>query len=333
MIVANAHSAVNLLFNGSFELATDGIPTFWRVNNLVDGNAYTLNSGLNLILGSRATLSIIQDFTAGSLVAVNNPGENSRSRSQPAGNQMSGNRTLPANTNYTLAFDIQREVGDVEISAVILVSGTPAALIDPQVVTLSSNIRLTYHIPAHTTKIDSIEVQFRSTTGAELTINRVMLAAGSFESIPYTGDPFQQVFEPDAIIMSMGDSCPAGFVDLGDGDSGPLSEWGIEPGIRTRVENYPRGGSELTGSPVHASDDIAMRQGASDSLLFEGYEGRLYDEFTKDSGDPANGNYAFNSAKENSVTDGVAPHTHTISEEGTRPVSFGMKFCKRADKI
>jgi hypothetical protein len=132
--------------------------------------------------------------------------------------------------------------------------------------------------------------------------------------------------------MSLGNTCPTGFEPLDEGELQPLQEWlDVEPSVRAKKGNYPRTGSELTGSPLHTANDTYFEDVVNESVDFESFNGRLYTEFSnsEDNWELGVTPTVFTVSTDNPATDRAVVHRHTLSEAKTRPVSIGLMFCKR----
>jgi hypothetical protein len=60
----------------------------------------------------------------------------------------------------------------------------------------------------------SIRVERAGTDISEIRVGDVMLAAGSYKDLPYTGDPFADAVPKGTIVFAFGNSCPPGFEKL-----------------------------------------------------------------------------------------------------------------------
>ena len=140
----------------------------------------------------------------------------------------------------------------------------------------------------------------------EVHIGNIMLAAGAFDGLPYTGDPAATIFPRGAIIMSLGLTCPPGFVPVG-GDF------------------YPREGPPgQAGGSIHHEHDI-------DQSMYPnvGWKKRMF----LDAGDTKeiqglDDNYA--KYKADSAEDHQHPITDDASARNTEPNNRTYLLCRRA---
>ncbi len=310
MINANLHSAVNLVFNGGFELKLDNLAPFWTFSGFDASNSYELGSTLKLILDSGVTATISQDFASELLPRDKNQPVVLRTfRNGPEGYKTTENRVVPSNTPYTLAISVNKDVGNLIVKPFVVTSAK--TYLDEQLVTVSDKIRLVFQIPAQNELINEVGFEFLSPTAGIFEVDKVSMIPGSYSELPYLGDPFQQVFPADCVVMTMGDACPTGFEPYDTSTKGKL------------VRN-----SENTGSATHTADSPTVELEASDKVSYEGREGRLYDEHTRTPTETPSP-VVFNVSNENPLCDEAGEHTHTIEPGGSVPVSLGFTFCKR----
>ena len=323
----------NMLFNGAFELQVEGVPEFWDVSELNGSTSYSISrEGIRVVVGSGLFRAITQDRTAsGSPLDFPIPYEGGLQETIAAGYAVERETFIARGSTYTFSADVTVHSGQVLFG----VSPTNALAPTSQAsVLLGVGDKQRIHLSF--TQVFSDSGQFKiivaGRPSAELTINKVMLAPGSYEALPYTGDPFAQVFPQGAIVMAMGEACPTGFRPL-DEDTQPLAEWvEDEPGILAKRGNYPRSGDQLAGATTHTKDTPGMDLVRRDSREFEGTEGRLFVEFANsvdnvEAGGPDPRAFTVNS--QNAPVDVSENHSHELSREGLRPASYGLQFCKR----
>lgn len=326
----NSYNAINLFYNGGWALKKDDVPAFWQFENLaLTGlNNYSLtDNGISITLGSNQPVKLCQDFKAfGAPLDFRVPAQGGIYRNLASGYETTHGRTIPAHTTISIAFDVHREIGDVRFK-IFYNDGAADHFSNAQRVSLKTNTRLVFHLFMEF-KPDIIGIEVQSDKTATVVIDRVMMAVGQYSDLPYTGDPFCQVFPDNIIIMTLGNVCPPGFEELGEGDLTAPADWEKhEPGVRARKGNYPRSGTELAGSPVHTVTNPQMQNGVADFLEYEGFEGKLFTEHSNV--DPGTTLKVFTVTQGNPPVDDYEPHTHTVSEGGSRPASLGLMFCKR----
>lgn len=327
----SSYSSINLFYNGGWALKDEDVPAFWYFENLAKTglNNYKLTDrGIKVTLGSVSAVAIYQDFstfTAPMDFAV--PAGGGIYRTLSAGYDVLVSRPIAANTTLTIAFDVNREIGDVRFK-VFYDSGAFRGFADVvQRVSLKSSTRLVFQLPVQFAP-DRIGIEMQADKTSTVTVDKIMMAIGAHSELPYTGDPFIQLFPEGCIVLTLGDTCPAGFKELGEDDLTAPADWEKhEPGVKARKGNYPRAGTELAGSPVHTVSNPKMQNGAEDFKEFEGFEGKLFTEHSDS--DPSAPNKVFTVYNGNPNVDDYQPHTHTISEGGSRPLSLGLLFCKR----
>lgn len=326
----NVYSLVNLFMNGGWAVRKEQVPAFWRMDNLlpVGLNSYKIEDDrLRVSLGSNKPSTISQDFKSfATPLDFRRPALGGIYPTLPAGYETTHSRTIPGNTQLTCSFDVVRDAGDVQFR-LFYTSGALTTYSAPVRVAINTDIRIVLSMfVAFTPDTVGIEMQADRTTS--FSIDKIMLAVGQHSVLPYTGDPFSQVFPKGVIVLSLGDTCPLGFEELGEGDLTPLGAWEThEPGIKARKGNYPRNGTEQLGSPVHTADVSQMRPGREDFLEYEGFEGKLFTEHSDiEASTPIK---VFTVSQGNPDVDAYRQHTHTLSEGGSRPLSLGLMFCKR----
>lgn len=353
---ASSHGAINLFYNGGWALSKDGVPAMWLFENLAaEGlNTYNLvDERLHVSLTGTEPSTILQDFsTFAAPLDIAIPINNGEVRGLAAGYKVAEGRPIPVKTALTVAFDVEREIGDISFKVFFTIAGnryyvssdtSSIAVGHPHLVRrvrLEDKVRLHFTIlgdivPTLTQApiISSIGIEMSAADASSFYIDKIMLATGASFELPYTGDPFIHIFPKDCIIMTLGDVCPPGFEELGEGDLNPIADWGTtEPGINARLGNYPRSGTELAGSPVHTTRDPQVQDARIARREFEGFEGRLFTEYANspDNVDPNNpGTFAFTVYASNADIDQDISHTHDVSESFVRPASLGLRFCKR----
>ena len=130
--------------------------------------------------------------------------------------------------------------------------------------------------------------------------------------------------------MSMGGGCPPGFEELGNGDEQPLDEWvAADSDVQTRIGNFPRTSSGLTGTELHGSEVTKITPGTPDNVNFVSENSKTVVEDAGQTGaelDYAGTNPSVDAPGGNN---GIPDHPHTFEQAATRPVSRGFRLCKR----
>lgn len=227
-----------------------------------------------------------------------------------------------------MCFDVARNVGPCAIKVSATYGGSTSYLTAStggQEVRLTdvANTRAHFFLDAsaaHT--IDKFTIEVSSDAPAEIVLDRMQLSLGRYADQPYTGDPFVQIFPKDCIVMTLGDVCPAGFEELGDGDLEVPSEWSQdEPGIRPRKGNYPAQGTELAGAPKHGPEADTTSTGSKLSEKFESRFGRAYSE--------QGVGPEWEQTSNNPLVDQELDHTHQVNKASSRLLAVEYLFCKR----
>ena len=328
------YNSINLLYNGGWELAdSEGIPAFWDISGAEQESALSVYTvvpeGLKLQLSSRSAVTITQTFTAPSGPLDFLSAEDYRG--MPYGYVEGPARVLSLQDNWTLAFDVNRRVGPCTVKARVSYAGTHVDLVtaDGSTELTISDVQesrphfyLTGSEAPTNLIMESLTITVTSTAPSEVTLDRIQLSLGRYGFQPYTGDPFLEIFPKDCVVMTLGDLCPAGFEELGDGDLTVPPEWGEdEPGIRARKGNYPADGTELAGAPKHGAPNDTTSVSTNVSASFESRFGRAFQEagigpdFLADSNNP--------------LVDQTLEHTHEVNKASSRVLAVEYLFCKR----
>lgn len=355
----SSHQSVNIARNGNLEFVEaldDGtqMAHFWKTENLVHKeaqgpvvqNTFEVLQGtpaegvpgnrfrIQLLTNQPATL--FQDFRRqGDAHAMDFPvplGAGIRA-AQAAGYLATEVQGLPAYKDYTWALDIRVIQGKATLAVSTWdlqgLRSTPTYLEGVSNLTLkTTGAWRRYALPY------SVELGL-GLSGFELLrapgqglvvveVGLVCLAFGSYLTLPYTGDLLVASVPKGAILLSLGQVCPPGFADLGEGDLAPLAEWlADEPSALARKGNYPRAGTAQVGTTKHTVTSVDSVPGATDSIEFSGPDSKVADTVDIDS------------TKSNPAVDvpggplGVPDHAHAIEPAGTRPVSRGYLLCRR----
>lgn len=334
--VGNTFNAVNLFYNGCFELHKDEIPAIWEFEGLDGSGASSyerVERGIEVTLGSRTTTAMAQTF-AGDLLPFDFPVPlpgGVRSLMAP-GYDIDRSRVLPRNVPLTISCDISVTAGIPGFRA-FWVSGNGTRHVSQEEyiqVIVGEPLRLHFVIEELEDVITSVGVEMQAQESAVFNIDTLQLSVGTHSALPYTGDFLQQVFPAGCIVMTLGEACPPGFAALGEDELQPLAEWTEnEPGARAREGNYPRTGGDLSGTALHTPTDATVRSEVNDFTNFEGFDGYLAENHTVVDGETNDSPDVFTTARTNPDVDRPGAHTHEIGSAGTRPVSVGLNFCRR----
>lgn len=336
--LGNAYNVTNLFYSGTFALRDGDEPAVWQLNGFGNTGASTYelhDRGLEMALGSRTAVRMTQDFAAFTApFDFTLPLQGGVLPQVAPGYQTENARNLPAGITYTVSLDVKVESGLPGFRVYYTIGGQVFYSSEEYLrVSNGSSTRISLQFtPAGGELIDEVGVEMQSDVATVFVVDALMLAAGYHSDLPYTGDPFTQVFPEGCIVMTVGQTCPTGFKELGEGDKPAPASWDKgEPGIRARLGNYPRSGTDFAGDPLHASESSKVQPGSEDTAEFESFDGRLYQEFsnTEDNQNLNNSAYVFTINTQNPNVDESATHDHEIEPAKTRPLSIGLIFCER----
>jgi hypothetical protein len=330
------YNSVNQFYNGGWELVdSDGVPAFWDIEGASledDLSVYEVTpDGLKVQLGSQSVVKVTQTFTepAGPFDFSGDlePGDY---RGMPNGYIQAPARTLSGKDLWTVSFDVARTVGPCEIKVsakyvdnteVYLTASTGG---DRVTITDLTEVRVHFFHEANTASaINEITIELRNASPAEVILDRMQLSLGQYADQPYTGDPFVQIFPKDCLVLVLGEVCPAGFEELGDGDLQVPADWSEqEPGIRPRKGNYPASGTDLAGSPKHGPENGTSSTATNIAEGFESRFGRAYLEV-------GTGPDSWIEPSNNPLVDQELDHTHEMNLASSRVLAVEYLFCKR----
>jgi len=329
-------SIPNLFRNGGldFQDASSALPPFYSIagaarNALVLENSWSqvfgetpsVSGGLSnyfvLHLPQPDPVTVTQDFSNANAVFDHaTPVTSGTSELQPY-DYCSIEPNLLYQGKFTLSFSIRVPQGEVSVGLTYQIAQTAGNMgavyveLDP-LLSGPSWRRYTGVVDAGTNKLVVIGVQVQrmgTARSVEVHLGNIMLAAGAYDDLPYTGDPAAAVFPRGAIVMSLGTSCPPGFV--------PLEHDGLYP----RSPDVDEKPGDTGGSKKHEHD----------------LEQTMYPENSwrrrslLDSGDATN--IPGLSVWDDSRGDRAVSHEHPIrddsGEDNTEPNHRGYLFCKR----
>lgn len=330
--LGDAFSIPNLFRNGGLDFQDDvsPFPAFYAVSG-AEKNAVTLENSWAQVFGEIPTqaggpanyfrltlpqpdaISLTQNFAdANASFDHAVPVTSGTSQIQPY-DYLSVEPNLLYQGKFTLSFAIRVPQGEITLGVAYQTANVSGSMdseyleLDPL---FSSTVWRRYSgvIDVGTNKLIAIGVQAqrRGTAQAvETHVGNIMLAAGAYDSLPYTGDPAAQAFPRGAIIMTLGLTCPPGFVEVGN------------------TERYPRNGvpGETGGSSKHEHELEQLMYPQSSwprrSLL--------------DSGDAVG--IPGMSDWDESKGDTAVGHEHPIEDDSgdnnTEPNFRGYLFCRR----
>lgn len=344
--LGNAYNALNLFYSGTFALRDGDEPAVWELSgfgNTAASSYELLDRGLEVVLGSGAPVAMTQNFSRVTApFDFTLPLAGGVLPHMATGYQTPVGRPIPLGVAMTMSFDVTVESGRPGFRVVYTTDGPTLSgpvlnqYASEEYVRVSEGTTTRVSLPVRFGRVPlnlgvltDAGVEMQSDTASTFVIDRLMLAAGDYTSLPYTGDPFTQVFPEGCIVMTVGQACPTGFKELGDGDKPAPASWDKgEPGIRARLGNYPRSGTDFAGAPVHAPDSSQVQPGSEDTAEYEGPDGRLFQEYANTE-DNDSGPYVFTINTQNPDVDKSETHQHDIGPAKTRPLSIGLLFCER----
>lgn len=345
--LGNAYNALNLFYSGAFALRDGDEPAVWELSGFATTSASSyelLDRGLEVVLGSRAPIVMTQNFSRVTApFDFTLPLAGGSLPQMAPGYQTQVGRPLPVGVDMTLSFDVTVESGRPGFRALYRTEQVGSGNAPSQYygsdeyerVSEGSSTRISLPFRVDSGPVSEIladvGLEMQSDTASTFVVDRLMLAAGNYTSLPYTGDPFTQVFPAGSIVMTVGQACPTGFKELGDGDKPAPASWDTgEPGIRARLGNYPRSGTDFAGDPLHAPESSQVQPGTEDTAEYEGPDGRLYQQYANTEDNPNLGNrVVFTINTQNPDVDKSETHQHDIGPAKTRPLSIGLLFCER----
>lgn len=268
---------------------------------------------LKLSLPQTDPVSFTQNFNdANAAFDHEVPVVSGQSQSQPY-NYQSIEPNLLYQGKFTLSFAIRVPQGSVALgiayqTADVAGSASAEYLELDSLFAGNSWVRYSGVLDIDTDKLVAVGVQVQrrgSAQAVEVHIGNIMLAAGAYDDLPYTGDPAAMVFPKGAIIMSLGLTCPPGFVEVGND------------------EKYPRNGEPgQTGGAKKHEHDLQQAMFPESS-----WPRRSILDSGDASGIPGMSEWA------DSRADTAVNHEHPIAddsgEDNTEPNSRGYLFCKR----
>jgi hypothetical protein len=352
---ATTHHAINLLRNGNFDLIqeTDGesVPAFWYVDGAVaDGvtnsetvTSYSVIQGAEIVAGGSdnymrvvmqdaSPVRLGQSFVREEALSFPTPLQPGVRRALGSGYLNDTTQLLPS-YNYTIALStlvrqgtvdysvVAFDVNDIEFELTLLESQNNSVSKQNEYVRTT----LSFFAPQ---PIYRLEVRLTRAPGAgltELDLALLSMSQGTYTRLPYLPDPFISCFPAGAIVMTQGDSCPAGFAELGNGDLAALPDWlDAASDAQGRKGHFPRSADTQTGTEFHtATPDF--KPFLADTIDFPKETNLDYVEAAGGNSDPYNNPQGDLPGSPS----GTPTHEHELTESGTRPVSWAFRLCKR----
>lgn len=350
---ASTHHAINLLRNGNFELAEDvqgnTLPAFWDIQGAVPdefGNSDTITSFkveqdqpivaggsdnfLSVIMQDTDVVRLQQSFLRDNPLSFSTPLLPNTKRSVPSGYVNATELVLPAYT-YTVAVSTQTVQGTVsfevqaydmegELQVLSMLESTNTTVDQPDFFERTS---IAFEVPLPISKVELVLTRKVGSGLLKARLAMISMAQGTYSTLPYLPDPFISCFPEGAIILTQGDICPTGFMELGEGDTSPLAEWSsVRADAKGRKGNFPRSADTASGTEQHTADPD-FSPAITDTVEFPSETNLEVVE------DTFSGNYVNPSADLPGDPSGAPSHEHSLSAAGTRPVSWAFRLCKR----
>lgn len=363
---ANTLALINLLHNGGLDYLEDKgsykLPHFWRFVNIVpkpltDGasNTYDVVEGetiakvhdardyMRLFIQNSQPVRLIQRFDIDENVNVLDfpqPLAPGSGRTEVAeGFRSTYNRVLGRTRSYSFGLSLRVLRGEVTVRVQFFDSDNQ--LIVEEVIADRADSRFTNRswrrlsaslTPSRVPAWASFT--FDRSGDAELVeahVGLFQMSLGRYDEVPYTGDPSVGVIPKDTIILSMGSSCPPGFVPIGNDDLQPLPEWLEEdPSAQARLGNFPIGNDgtgELKGHFIHNRSSYDFQLDTDDLIPFESFDSRWGSATSGNNG--VNYNPNVNTPADEPEEDGTSDHQHVVGTGSSVPVNRSFLFCRR----
>lgn len=363
---ASTLALVNLLHNGGLDYLEDRdsyvLPHFWQFGNLVprsltDGssNTYDVVQGeeishvdaardyMRLFIQNNEAVRVYQRFDVDPTVNVLDfpqPLAAGSARSEmPEGFRSTFNRVLTRSRDYSfgVSFRVLRgrvnlrvqfyDSSDNLITDVLVAENVDSRFTNKAWRRLSGSVT-----PAKVPGWVSFTVERAGVAElCEVHMSLFQLSVGSYQDVPYTGDPSLGVIPKDTIVLAMGSSCPPGFVELGNDNLQPLNDWLDEDGeAEARVGQFPigdDGSGELKGDFTHNRSSYDFSLETDETVPFESFDSRWGSATSGNNGVNYNPNVRTPADEPND--DGVADHQHSVDVGSSVPVNRSFLFCRR----
>ncbi len=358
---ADTRALVNLLRNGGLDYLEqkDGylLPHFWDLTNLVpraqsaeSKSSYEIITGAEpdpgglvdywkLLLLDAKESQLSQSFLSDAVFDFPTPLAPGSVRQEVAGGYLSRYerliyRTRPMSLGVSLrvvrgTVDVTVRVADENgrlAADAVLVSRADASFTGRRWRRLAVSFTPTAS-PAR------VVIVLKRSAGSDLTevhLGNVQLVLGAYGEVPYTGDPSVSAIPRGAVVLSMGDACPPGFVRLEEPEGqSALAAWkAVDPAAAVRSGNFPYQSADqaaLDGEPTHNVEDPHFSLVNDQTIAFESFASRL--------GSATTGTISYNPnvrcPADEPNENGTADHQHGLAAGGSIPVNRSFLFCRR----
>jgi len=377
----DTYSLPNLLINGGFDhLETiDGnfVPHFWSFTEVAppsasakNPNYYTVTQNkpltrkedvrdyLTIKLATKPSATMTQSFMIDSGVALDFPiplapqtEAAPTSRKEVAFGYLGKyDRFLARSSTFSLGVSIQVMQGSATITA-SFVNAAGSPIVTATLVTSASaqftKQRWRRHVVKLTPEYTPAALKLTITRAAateylEINIGNMQLVCGAYDDVPYTGDRLLSAIPKNAIVMSMGSSCPPGFVELENPDVSIPEGWAVQDPTLTSCKNlFPIGSTavnpaNLQGDPTHNRDSYDFTLRRDDVRALESFDSIYGNPVTV-----ANSNSGTNTTTpvgyaaegvcpgDEANEKGTADHEHNVTAGGSIPVHRSLRFCRK----
>lgn len=354
----DTQSLINLLVNGGFDhLETINgalVPHFWSfsgvvplVNTTKSQDNYTIIQNeqlttkidardyISIKLASGSGMTMTQSFLIDPGVAFDFPVplQPGSTRSEISAGYLSQyDKSLVRSNSFTIALSARVKLGAVKISASFLdINKAPitTSLLVPATSGAVTKQKWRRYATTLTPEFTPAYLQFEITRSSpteylEVHVGNIQLVCGAYDDAPYTGDRLLTAVPKNAIILSMGQGCPPGFVQLEEPEGVPLPDSWLaqDPTLKARYNLYPVGAegsvdpASLVGDPTHNRDSYKFSLTRNNVEPLESF----------DSVSPAT---SLTFAGDEATSDGEADHQHNVSAGGSIPVTRTFRFCRK----
>jgi len=162
----------------------------------------------------------------------------------------------------------------------------------------------------------------------EISLANIQLSLGAYRVVPYTGDLFVSTMPPNAVVLSLGDTCPPGFVELEEPDGTVPEAWlAANPEAKIVSGNFPyHASSGMTdGEPTHGLPEVQFEESVTEIVAFESFSSLLAASVTGQNGYNPN----IRSPADEPTEDNTTDHQHSLEDAGSIPVNRQFTFCRK----
>ena len=379
----DTYSLPNLLINGGFDhLETVGdnfVPHFWKFGDVAppdpaakNPNCYIVTQNkpltrkedvrdyLTIKLATKLSATMTQSFMIDSGVALDFPiplapqteAVPTTRKEVAFGYLGKYDRFLARSSTFSLGVSLQVMQGSATITAAFLdSSGAP---ITTATLTSSFSAQFTKQkwrryvvkmTPEYTPAAIKLTITRANTTEyLELNMGNMQLVCGAYDDVPYTGDRLLSAIPKNAIVMSMGTSCPPGFVELENPEATLPDGWlAQDPTLTSRKNLFPIGATSvdptaLVGDPSHNRDSYKFTLRREDVVPLESFDSVFGNPITSAANNSSSGTntttavgYASGGVcpGDEANEDGSADHQHNVAAGGSIPVNRSLRFCRK----